>query len=180
MTQRHLHEMGCSLQIWLPCWLLALVQFPQFLPFQVQEVLGFCPETPSDGGRTKVVSVVSFPFGSQGVTFSALCSVLFHCFDGTTCRTVRTLCMVPCPTPVTHPLQCPYLTRCLHTRQCQLCHAVYQAFETKQFHQIHTVQSDSPISISENRKFDHLHASCSDSVKTVSVCQSMGKCNHWK
>ena len=168
MTQPHLHEMGCCLQIWLPYWLLALAQFPQFIPFQVLEVLGFVRKLPVTAEEQKCCQwcpLLLDPKMFRSVLCALSCSIALtelHVAQYEPCA------WCPVQTPVTHPLQCPHLTRCLPTRQCQLCHAVYQAFETKQlFHQIHRVQSDSPFSISENRKFDHLHVSCTDSVKKL-------------
>ena len=166
------HEMGCSLQFWFPYRLLALVQCPQS---RVPEVLGFVQKNPMTAEEQKWCQ--GYPKVLRSVFCVVSCSIFLtelHVAQYELCAWYHF------QTPGSRPLQCLCLTRCLHTRQCQLCHTVYQAFETKQFHQIHTVQFDSPFSIFENRKFDHLHVSCIDSVKNVNVWQSMGKCRHSK
>ena len=59
------------------------------------------------------------------------------------------------------------------TKQCLLCSSVFQACETKQVLQIHTVLPDSHVSICGSKKYDHLRESRNDSVRIGSVSRSM-------
>ena len=88
------------------------------------------PEAIIAGGSTKLVSVVSLPFGFQGVLFSNLCNAVFHLLQD-----------------MTLPLQSLYLAIFLYAMQCRLHSLILRAYETKQFLHIHTVLPDSLFSI---------------------------------
>ena len=97
------------------------------------------------------MSVVSLALGSHGVLFSNLCNSVFHCLEGMTLSTVRTLRTVPSHCTIESSASMSFPS---HVPACQAVSALFSAslaFEIGQSLQIHTVLPVIPFASSKVR-----------------------------